>query len=93
MSGVVTSMEDEFLQQFGLQLARILNPTLPLPTVQAAILQTIRDARATGNLPDALSRGRLQENGGPSNIMAHEIEIVFVHDCRYEILKVSEAVV
>ena len=86
-------MEDEFLQQFGLQLARILNPTLPLPTVQAAILQTIRDARATGNLPDALPRGRLQENGGPGNLLAHEIEIVFVHDCRYENLKAPEAAV
>ena len=75
-------MDDEILQHFGLQLARMLNPALPLPTVQAAILQTIRDIRATGKLPDALSRGRLQEDGGLGNVMAHEIEIVFVHDCR-----------
>ena len=77
-------MEDEFLQQFGLQLARLLNPGLPLPTVQAAILQTIRDARATGNLPEAMPRGRLQENGGSGHTIGPEIEIVFVHDCRYD---------
>lgn len=75
-------MEDEFLQQFGLQLARLLNPTLPLATVQAAILQTIRDARATGNLPESMPRGRLQDTGGLGAGVGHEIEIVFVHDCR-----------
>lgn len=75
-------MEDEFLQQFGLQLARRLNVALPFHTIQTVILQTIREARAAGGVPDAVGRDRVPESGGQGNLFGHEIEIVFVHDCR-----------
>ena len=76
-------MEDEFLQQFGIQLARRLSPGVPFQTVQAIILQTIREARDAGSVPEACARDRLPENGGQGTLFGHEIEIVFVHDCRY----------
>lgn len=73
-------MEEEYLQEFGQRLARLINPGLPMPTVQQLILQTIRQLRASGSLPSA--NRRLHDSGPPGTMMGHEIEIVFVHDCR-----------
>ena len=77
-------MGDEFLQQFGLRLARLLNPGLPLQTVQTAILQVIAEARGAGSLPPALDRDRLALGDAAhiGGVAGRKMELVFVHDCR-----------
>lgn len=77
MSSVVG---EEFLQQFGLRLARLLSPSLPAPTIQAAILQVIAEVKAAGALPQQALR---QPDSDASTVFAgRKLELVFAHDCR-----------
>lgn len=41
-------MGEEFLQSFGLRLARLINPQLPMLVVQEKIMQVIAEVRAGG---------------------------------------------
>ena len=80
---------EEFLQHFGLRLGRLLAPQLPLATVQAAIMQTMVEARNAGAVPQLTGRSGPGSQGqgvdppGVAGSAGRKMELVFVHDCRY----------
>lgn len=82
--------QDDFLRSFGLRLARLLAPGLPLSTVQAAVLQVIEEAKSVGSLQPAPAiggQGPRDAGGTGAGFGSRKLELVFAHDCRCEICR------
>ena len=67
---------DTFLQQFGLRLAQLIAPVVSIQKLNAAIQQTISEARAISAHSPAPAVVR------PPPAPQRALELVFVHDCR-----------
>ncbi|KAK9803940.1 hypothetical protein WJX72_006604 [[Myrmecia] bisecta] len=73
------SYSTDFLQQFGIRLAQLIAPTIPVHQLQAALRQTIAEARSVSSSPPA---GPVQQAAPRAPTEPRKIELVFVHDCR-----------
>lgn len=67
---------EEFLQRFGLRLAQLIAPATPVQAVQQAIRQILCEAAGLSSATAAPQPPLRKEQ--------RQLELVFVHDCRYE---------
>ena len=78
-----TQMSDNILEYFGFQLVRELGVKLLRPQVIEAIQTVINRMRESGKLAQNHDHLPAMRSLGP--LAGKHVELVFAHDCRYEI--------